>query len=306
MPMWAALDDDDALVAHLRRTAHAVGLDAERVSAPSSQFVRVAGARFHYLDWESSGPPVLLLHGYGLTAHTWDAVVLGLHESYRCLALDQRGHGQTDWGSAGDYVLEARAAAAAEMLDAVGVDEVAVVGQSLGGLVGLRLAASLGRRIAALAVVDASPFSPVTPGVGSRFRDRTFASPDEAFALVSRVSHGREPDVLRQNLLFNLRALPDGRWTWRYDQGAEMLRPEDFEARNRALVALLAQVTLPALVVHGALSETITAEAAAELAEALPDGRMVTIADAGHNIQGDAPRALADMLSGFFDDIGYR
>ena len=65
-------------------------------------------------------------------------------------------------------------------------------------------------------------------------------------------------------------------------------------------------MTLPALVVHGALSETTTAEAAAELAEALPDGRMVTIADAGHNIQGDAPRALAEMLSGFFDDIGYR
>lgn len=106
------MNDDDALVAHLRRTANAVGLDAERVSVPSSQFVRASGARFHYLDWVSSGRAVLLLHGYGLTAHTWDAVVLGLHGSYRCLALDQRGHG----------------AAAAEMLDAVGVDEVAVVG----------------------------------------------------------------------------------------------------------------------------------------------------------------------------------
>ena len=299
-------DDDDALLAHLRRTAAAVGLDAERVSAPRSRFVRAAGAQFRYLDWEAAGRPVLLLHGYGLTAHTWDAVVLGLNGIYRCLALDQRGHGETDWGSASDYVLEARAAAAAEVLNAVGVDEVAVVGQSLGGLVGLRLASSLGRRIAALAVVDASPFTLVVPGAGSRLRDRTFASPDEAFALVRRVSPGRDPDVLRQNLLFNLRPLPDGCWTWRYDQGAEMLRPEDFEARNRALVALLAQVTSPALVVRGARSETLTADSAAKLAAALPDGRMVTISDAGHNVQGDAPRALADALSSFFDDVGYR
>jgi pimeloyl-ACP methyl ester carboxylesterase len=296
---------DEELAVHLGRVAAASGIDAEDVTPPGSRFIQVDGARFHLLDWGGPGPPVLLLHGYGLTAHTWDAVALGTRSRVRCIALDQRGHGETDWGSREDYLLDARAEATAGVLDALGLAEVAVVGQSLGGLVGLSLAAREPRRVAALAVVDVSPFTAVTAGVGPAFRERTYASVDDALEIVRRAAPRRDPELLRRNLHFSLRELPDGRWTWRHDQRAEMLRPQPPEARNRALVARLGLVACPTLVVRAAESETVTEEAAARLAEALPDARSTTIPDAGHNVQGDNPRVLVEALLRFLGDLGY-
>ncbi|MEX2555162.1 MAG: alpha/beta hydrolase [Actinomycetota bacterium] len=298
--------DDASVRAHLRRTADVVGLAIDEIAAPRSRFVRVGDVRYHYLDWETPALPVLFLHGYGLNAHTWDAVALGLSRDYRCLALDQRGHGRSDWGSRSDYTVEARALAADTMLDVVGLDEVALVGHSMGALVGLSLAARLRRRVAALVMVDASPFSSVSRSTGARFRERTFESVDEAFELVRRANPGREPQVLRQNLLFNLRQLPDGEWTWRYDQRQEMLRPEDRGERNRKLIALLPDVTSPTLVVRGIRSEVVEAGPADDFARALPNGRLMEIEDAGHNVQGDNPRRLAEVVSRFFDEISYR
>jgi esterase len=297
--------DDEELAVHLGRVAAASGIDAGDVTPPRSRFVQVDGARFHLLDWGGSGPPVVLLHGYGLTAHTWDAVALGTRARFRCIALDQRGHGETDWGSREDYLLDARAEATAGVLDALGLAEVAVVGQSLGGLVGLSLAAREPERVAALTVVDVSPFSAVSAGVGPAFRERTYASVDEALEIVRRAAPRRDPELLRRNLRFSLRELPGGGWTWRHDQRAEMLRPQPPEARNLALVARLGIVACPTLVVRAAESETVTEEAAALLAEALPDARSITIPDAGHNVQGDNPRALVDALLRFLDDLGY-
>ena len=60
--------------------------------------------RFHYLDWGTAGRhPILFLHGGGLNAHTWDVVCLMLRRDYHCFALDQRGHGDSEWEPTSDY-----------------------------------------------------------------------------------------------------------------------------------------------------------------------------------------------------------
>ena len=69
-----------------------------RVRAPRVPPRMLEGHRLHLLDWGTAGQPlVLFLHGVGLTAHTWDLVVLALRRDHHCLALDLRGHGDSEW-----------------------------------------------------------------------------------------------------------------------------------------------------------------------------------------------------------------
>lgn len=297
---------DEELLLHFRRTAALVGVDDSAVRAPRSLTVEVDAGRIHLLDWEVDAPPLLLIHGYGLNAHTWDAIALGLWPRYRSIALDQLGHGLSDWGSQWDYTLNARARAAELALDAIACDRFAVIGHSLGGLVSLALASRLPHRVAAVSIVDASPFaSPSRVAVGARYRQRTFASLDEAVNLLSRANPGRDRDILRQNLQFNLRMLADGRFGWRYDPSDDMLTPEPHDERNQAIIQALAKVTAPVLVVRGSRSESVSMDAANALAEALPNGQRADIEPAGHNVQGDAPGALVQSLRDFFGHIGY-
>src|ERR1700749_4658511 len=90
----------------LRKAVQIGGLDSSNLALPQDHQIRVGTARFHYLDWGGSGHPILFLHGGGLNAHTWDVVALMLRDRYRCVALDQRGHGDSEWSPGSDYGME--------------------------------------------------------------------------------------------------------------------------------------------------------------------------------------------------------
>ncbi|MGH9389359.1 MAG: alpha/beta fold hydrolase, partial [Vicinamibacteria bacterium] len=62
------------------------------------------GLQLHFLDWGTDGkPPLLLLHGLGQGAHTWNEFAPFVSPHFRVLALDQRGHGDSEWAPGGDY-----------------------------------------------------------------------------------------------------------------------------------------------------------------------------------------------------------
>ncbi len=81
--------------------AASLGVKIHAPEPPTEIFYTRAGRRLHGLDWGGTGPGVLLLHGGGLSAHTWDFVCLGLRGAARLVALDLRGHGDSDWSD--DY-----------------------------------------------------------------------------------------------------------------------------------------------------------------------------------------------------------
>ena len=82
----------------------------------------VVGAnRFHFLEWgDTSAPPVLLLHGGNQTAHSWDLVSLHLADRYHVYALDQRGHGDSEWVRDQDYSPQSMASDALGFIAAAG------------------------------------------------------------------------------------------------------------------------------------------------------------------------------------------
>ena len=94
---------------HLSTTAVRAGFSFDDVVLPQGHYAQVGGMRLHYLDWGNKHlPPLLFLHGGALTAHTWDLVCLALRDEYHCLALDQRGHGDSDWSEDADYTMGAQ------------------------------------------------------------------------------------------------------------------------------------------------------------------------------------------------------
>jgi esterase len=288
---------------HLRLAAELAELPLEDVALPEERHVVLRGMRFHYLDWGGNGEVLLFLHGGGLTAHTWDLVCLALRGDHRCLALDQRGHGDSEWSVELDYGIEAHAADIDAFADELDLPRFVLVGQSLGGMASMLYASGHSDLLAALVLVDVGP--EVRLEGANRVADFVMApaeldSVDEFVEMAQSFNRRRDPRLLRISLLHNLRRLPNGKWTWKYDR--RHLSPAGFRELTERLAELrddLPRITCPALVVRGASSDVFSDDDAARAAALLPLGEWVRIEGAGHTVQGDNPKALANELREF-------
>jgi esterase len=289
---------------HLKTTAMRAGFSFDDVVLPNEHNLNVGQLRFRYLDWGTDGlRPILFLHGGALTAHTWDLCCLALRDEFHCMALDQRGHGDSDWAPDADYSIGAQREDVRGFADQLGLDQFVLVGQSMGAINGLAFAVAYPERLSALVMIDAGP---EVRRAGSR-RIRDFVNGgekpetlDEIIARALTFNPRRDPQVLRRSLMHNLRPQPDGSWTWKYDRTRfQRLDQERHLSERRSLVDGLAKVSCPALVVRGAESEVFHEEDAVRLAKSFPDGRHVTIPEAGHTVQGDNPGELVAALREF-------
>ncbi len=289
---------------HLATTAVRAGFSFDGVVLPQDHEVNVGGMRLHYLDWGGKDlPPMVFLHGGALTAHTWDLVCLALRGDYHCIALDQRGHGDSGWAEDADYSIGAQLADTKGFVDKIGLDKFILVGMSLGAINSLAFAIAHPERLQALVIIDAGP-EMRRPG-SSRIRD--FVNDSEHLVSVEAIieralkfNPRRDPTILRRSLMHNLRQQADGSWKWKYDRRRfQRLDQDSHRAERAALADGLARITCPTLVVRGGESDVFHEEDAIRLAERLPDGKFVTVPRAGHTVQGDNPKDLVAELRRF-------
>lgn len=293
--------------------AEAIGLHPPAVVQPTDRWVELNGLSFHYLDWGNAHLPlVVLLHGGGLTAHTWDMAALLLRDRYHLLALDQRGHGDSGWtpenqlgeDNAALMLRDTRA-----FIDALGYDRLVLCGMSMGGMNAIRYAARHPERLAALIIVDVAP-TVLQAGVLEleQFRrdTETLRRFEDFLERAVRFNPQRHPAHLRYSLRHSLRPVPDG-WTWKQDHrprpGASELTTEQRQAeRDRQAEALWADVRAirtPTLLLRGAESKILSEEVARAMVQTMPQAELVVIPGAGHSVQGDNPRAVAEAVDGF-------
>jgi esterase len=293
--------------AHLAHVAALAGLELDGVALPRERYADAGGLRLHYLEWgDPAAQPIVLLHGGALTAHTWDVVCLGLVPDYRCIVPDLRGHGDTDWAPDGDYSPDAYRRDLEGLLAHLDVHRCILIGNSLGGMTALRFAAERASadQPEALVLVDVGP----EMREAGRQRLRSFTggvremdSVDDFVERAMAFNPLRRRDVLRRSLLHNLRQLPSGKWTWKYDPNRFGQGPAPSPATRWNDVR---RVTCPTLVVRGERSDMFLDEDAEKLAAALPNGRWVRIEQASHTVQGDQPLALVNAVRGFLSSLG--
>ena len=300
----------------MAEAARAAGISPPAIVQPSDHEVVVGGVRLHYLDWGNAGlPPLVLLHGGGLTAHTWDMAALLLRDRFHILALDQRGHGDSDWAAdGGSYPWEDHVQDIAGFVDAASLTNFALVGMSLGGMNAIRYTARHAGRVQALVIVDIGPeIEPEGRAPVVRFRQETQEeadSPEWFLERARRFNPARPEAHLRYSLYHALKQLPNGKWTWKADRLRLPENEGDAEQRaaaQRALAESLWQdwrtLSCPTLVMRGERSAVITTEQGRKAAEALSSGEFVEIPASGHNVQGDNPAAFAGALQEFLGRV---
>ncbi len=264
----------------------------------SSRYVELDGINFHYLDWGGEGPPLVMLHGFTGHAHTWDYTARALADQYRVLALDQRGHGDTDWAPV--YGSRPMVADLLAFLDALSLDRVTLMGLSMGGNVAYLFAAAHPERIERLINVDIGP--EVAAAGGARIAaglagPDVFDTEDEAVAQARAANPRPTDESLRHRVSHNLRPSPDSRLTFKWDKamrdGTATRDDHSVEERWEAWRGLPG----PLLLVRGGESDILTAEFAARMLAENPAATLVLVPDSGHSITLDRPEGLVDVLT---------
>lgn len=254
---------------------------------------------------DSRLPAVILLHGGGQTRYSWGRAARELVQAgYHVIALDLRGHGESDWADDGDYSLNAFVADLQAVIATL-EHPPALVGASLGGATALL---SVGESVAplarALVLVDLVPRM-ATEGIRQigEFMSGNldgFASVAEAADAVARYLPHRPRPSSPGGLLKNLRLKEDGRFYWHWDPQFQLnkSRPQPEELFHR-LEHAAKQVTIPTLLVRGKQSEMVTAEGVQALLELIPHAEFVDVEGAGHMVAGDKNDAFNSVIERF-------
>jgi pimeloyl-ACP methyl ester carboxylesterase len=257
-------------------------------------FVDLAGRRFHYLDHGApAAPAVLLLHGFNQTSHSWDDLAPRLAaDGLRAVALDQRGHGDSDPARDGDYGRDAMAADAVHLADALAIDRFAVVGMSMGAVHATLAAVRHPARVLGLVLVDWAP-DVEARGVAALAQVAALAFPsfDAAVAAMHAYNPRRSLDNLRARLRHSMAESADGRWRWKVDAAGLAAHPR-FREPPDIMWRALEQVACPTLLVRGADSDLLTAAAAERVTQTIRGAELCTIPAAGHSVAGDNPDAF--------------
>lgn len=254
-----------------------------------------------------SAPPVVLLHGGGQTRHAWGGTAAALAAAgWHAIALDLRGHGDSDWAPDGDYRLESYAAdlrAVAATFDR----KPAVVGASLGGLAAIIAEGEVAEPVAAAVVlVDIAPRTQ-EKGVTRIITFMTanpdgFASLQEAADAVAAYQPQRPRPKDLNGLRKNLRQGLDGRYRWHWDprmiSGPQrMSATRDPDRLERAARNL----RVPTLLVRGRMSDVVSEADARAFLGVVPEARYADVSGAGHMVAGDQndpfTTAVVDFLS---------
>ena len=123
---------------------------------PKDKYIRVNQLRLHYLDWGKGGDKtLLLLHGFMSHAHMWDNLATELSARYHVLALDQRGHGDSEWSKEAYYSIDSHFSDISVFIESLGLEKVVILGHSMGGRNALFYAACAPEKVERLILVDA-------------------------------------------------------------------------------------------------------------------------------------------------------
>lgn len=282
------------------------------MTAPfADRSVHANGLNFHYLDWGNADePPLVLLHGTGQTCHTWDLFAAAMAPHFHVLAFDQRGHGDSDWAPDKDYSRKLMASDIAAFTSALGLDRFFLIGMSMGGANSLVFTANHPERVEALVVVD---IGPRVEAQGVRhIRDfmttyREFDSLDAAAEVIHRFNPRRPLDVVKKfTVVYNLKQLPSGKWTWKYDPYfGDSHRRLDVKKHQHELVVEVKKIHCPTLVVKGAESDVFSLEGAKSLQEMVPGAAFALVPGAGHSVMGDNPPGFEAVVRAFYRQQGY-
>jgi pimeloyl-ACP methyl ester carboxylesterase len=268
-------------------------------------FLTLDGLRVHYRDWGDAAaqpPTLVLLHGAMGHTRRWDRVAAALADRFRVLALDWRGHGESAW--ADDYTHPRMEEDLHAFLEHLALRRVAVVGESMGGIIAYLYTARHPGAVARLVIGDVGPDGvriAATPQARAGLRAAAaerFTDPEDAITKAVAATPRQPADDVRHQTRANLVQRDDGTWGWRYD-GARLASWFDSVPPEAEQWQLLAQISCPTLVVRGAESHLLSPATAERMVQTIPHGQVVELPDSGHRLVEENPAGFVAVVRPF-------
>ena len=270
---------------------------------PEDKFIEVNGLRLHYLDWGNyNKPTMLLLHGACAHAHWWDFFAINFCMDYHIIALDQRGHGDSEWSNPPAYQTLNYVSDIEEFIEKVGLKDIVLVGHSMGGHNSMVYGGiSKANKLKSLVIVDSLAYVPgledeefyrrlkdyplpiynTLEGAIERFR----LAPEETFA---------SPEMLRHIAHYSVKGLASGKWKLKFDKNAFLLW-SPLDARD-----YIGNIQCPMIFVRGAKSSVVPRDKAEEIVRLCPRGKLVEIKRAYHHVFLDNPVEFEEAIRDSF------
>ena len=273
-------------------------------SGPIDGHVNNGSVRLHYVDWGGEHfPPMVLLHGMRDSARSWDTFAHSLKDEFRVIALDSRGHGDSDWADSGGYTFKHHVSDVETLFESLDLDGAVVVGHSAGGRYAWAYAVAHPHRVRALIVVDIDP-DPENAQTTRDFADIA-EEPDSWDTLDQFIERIRERQTYtgERELTAQAEAVSrltdEGTYAWKADIRivTEYERPDLWDEWGK--------IRCPVLLVRGRQSRLLTHETAVMMRAALPASqvRLAELEGGGHWFHQDFPGAFEATVRWFLEQL---
>ena len=274
--------------------------DGPQPAPYTSHYVEAGGLRLHYQDYGTAGKPAMLcLHGGAAHAHWFDFVAGAFTSDYHVRALDQRGHGDSQWANPPSYAYERYAADLAEVVEKLDLRDFVLIGHSMGGTVSLEYASRYPGRVGKLIVVDSTlqmtaERVAALRDVGSR-QGSSHASRAEFIARFRLRPAGTlaTPAIIRRLAENSARQSSDGRWRHKFDRNVYATR-ETTDGLPR-----WNHIRIPALLIKAERSQRISLQVFAEVNARCPQVQLTEVPNCDHHVTLDNPSGFVSAVRSF-------
>lgn len=266
----------------------------------------------HELAGPENAPKMVFLHGVMGSGANWRKIIPAFQKDFRILTYDQRGHGWSFKPSSGyspeDYAEDLR-----RILDELGWGQVILIGHSMGGRNALHFAQKFPERVEALVIEDIGPEGnpkamqktiDMVEMVPVPFQSKIAAKEYFNHDFVEKMSHNPKADILGQYLYTNIEQQADGRANWRFSKDAILtsLMEGHFKPNWQAV----RDFAMPVLFIRGEHSDDFPKDEYLKVLDINPRVKGVEIANSGHWVHFDQPKAFIDAIKHFLhDSLGF-
>ena len=287
-----------------------------QLNGPTSHSFISQRLRLHYADWgNADAPPLLLVHGGRDHCRSWDWVAETLRDQWHVIALDQRGHGDSQWSPDGNYATMEMVYDVAQLVHQLDLAPVTIVAHSMGGNVCTRYAGLYPENVRKLVAIEGLGPSPTfreeqeAKPYAERIRNwidqkraaaarlpRRYASIEDAYARMKAENTYLNDEQARHLTINGINRNEDGTWTWKFDPHLNFWMP--FDIPEAKLEELWQAITCPTLLMYGADSWASNPEKDGRIKH-FNSARVVEFANAGHWLHHDQYDRFVAELKAF-------
>jgi len=272
---------------------------------PNEKYLNVNGIRLHYLDWGNFRlQPILLLHGFMAHAHVWDDFAQTFRTRYHVIALDQRGHGESQWSEDGAYSLDDHFSDIANLIELLDLKGLILVGHSMGGRNALFYTACSPNRVEQLILAD------IRPGNDSKSSKALknlinhiplqVDSVEEVVKKVRTLSPYLSKEICHHIVAHGFKKMPNGKMAPKFDvRMIQQLEKLDYDTED--LWPFLKNIICRSLVIRGKRSSFLSQKVAQKICRFIPNAELREIPESTHFPAQENPIVFNNVISDFLN-----